>query len=65
MLLRHVALKKWIFHYRYGRMEGHKVEFDKYAVLIACGRIFSFSHFLFKKYLMYLSCYLIATFIQI
>ena len=30
MVLRHNELKNWIFHYHYGRMEGHKVEFNLY-----------------------------------
>ena len=65
MVLRHDELKNWIFHYHYGRMEGHKVEFNLYVVLIACGSIFfPFFIFLLKK-IRYLSCYLMATFIQI
>ena len=51
MVLRHNELKNWIFHYHYGRMEGHKVEFNLYVVLIACGSIFFlfFNFFFFVK----------------
>ena len=49
MVLRHNELKNWIFHYHYCRMEGHKVEFNLYVVLIAYGSIFSFFFFFFYK----------------